>query len=87
MSSRQFDPGGVGDGQQMQHGVGGTAEGDDHGDGVFKGLFGEDVAGAQAGFEHVQDTGAGAAAIVQFGGGDGVLGGAVGQAHAQGFDG
>ena len=34
---------GMGDGEQVQHGIGRAAERDDHGDGVLKGLLGEDV--------------------------------------------
>jgi len=83
----QFHLGGMRDGEQMEDGIGGTAEGDDDGDGVFKGLFREDGAGAQTGFKHLEDDGAGAAAVFEFGWGNGVLGGAVGQAHAEGLDG
>ena len=41
----QLDLGLVGDGQQVEHGVGGAAEGHDHGDGVLERRLGQDVAG------------------------------------------
>ena len=84
---RQLHLAGMGHGQQVQHGVGRAAQGDDHGDGILEGAFGHDVERAQALLEHLHDRGAGAAAILFLGFGNGILGGAVGQAHAQGFDG
>ena len=36
----ELDAGGVGDGQEVEHGVGRAAQGDDDGDGVFKGARG-----------------------------------------------
>jgi hypothetical protein len=56
---RQLHPGGVGHGEQVQHGVGGAAEGDDHRDGVLEGLAGHDVARADAALDQVQHGGAG----------------------------
>ena len=47
----QFDPGLVGDGQQMEHGIGRPAEGHGDGDGVLERLLGHDLAGPDAGFE------------------------------------
>ena len=41
----QLDPGLVGDGQQVEHGVGGAAQGHGHGDGVLERLLGHDLAG------------------------------------------
>ena len=41
----QVDPGLVGDGQQVQDGVGRTAQRHDHGDGVLERLLGHDVPG------------------------------------------
>ena len=35
---RELHAGGMGDGQQMQHGIGGTAQGNHHRDGVLKGF-------------------------------------------------
>ncbi len=78
---------GVRDGEQMQHGVGGTAQRDDHGDGVLEGFFGEDIQRTDALAQHVHDARAGATAVVELGGGNGVLRGTVGQAHAERFDG
>ena len=40
---RQLHPGLVGDGQQVQDGVGRAAEGHDHGDGVLERLLGHDL--------------------------------------------
>ena len=45
VGQRQFDLGLMRDGQQVQHGVGGTAERHHHRDGVLERLLGEDVAG------------------------------------------
>ena len=56
---------GVRDGKQVQHGVRGTAQRDDHGDGVLKGFLGEDVERLDANLQHFHDARAGAAAIVQ----------------------
>ncbi len=84
---RQLHLRGVGDGEQVQHGVGRAAERDDHGDGVLKRLLRHDVERADAAFEHVDHARAGAAAIVHLRGRNGVLRGAVGQAHAERFDG
>ena len=71
----------------MEDGVGGAAESDDHGDGVFEGLFGHDVEGANAAFDEVENGDASGAGIGGFGGGGGVLGGAIGEGHPEGFDG
>ncbi len=43
----EFDPCILRDRQQVQHRVGRSAEGDDHGNGVFKGLARQDVAWTQ----------------------------------------
>ena len=83
----ELDVGGVGDGEKMEHGVGRAAEGDDDGDGIFKRLLREDVAGADAEIEQAMDGGAGAGGVFFLRAGDGGLGGAVGQAHAEGLDG
>ena len=42
----EFHAGGVGHGEQVQHGIGRAAERDDDGDGVFKGFARHDVARA-----------------------------------------
>ena len=47
-SSSSVDPGLVGDGQQVEHGVGGATQGHDHGDGVLEGRLGHDLAGPDA---------------------------------------
>ena len=80
-------PGGVGHGEKMEDGVGGAAEGDDHSDGVFEGLFGHDVEGTNAPFDEVENRDPSGASIGGFGGGGGVLGGAIGEGHPEGFDG
>ncbi len=77
---------GVRDGDQVQHGIGRTAERDDDGDGIFKSFLREDVERLDALLQHVHDGRAGAAAIVHLGGRNGVLRGAVGQAHAERFN-
>jgi len=40
----QLDVGGVGHGQKVEHRIGGTAQGNDHRDGVFERLPGHDIA-------------------------------------------
>ena len=77
---------GVRDGEQVQHRIGRTAERDDDGDGVLKRFLREDVEGLEAHAQHVYDGRTGAAAIVELRGGNGVLRGAVRQAHAERFD-
>ena len=77
----------VRDGEQMQHGVRRTAERDDDGDGIFKSLLRQNVERANALAQHFHDARTGAAAIVHLGGRDGVLRGAVRQAHAKRFNG
>ena len=51
----QFHPGLVRDGQQVQHRVGGPAEGHHHGDGVLERLLGQDVAGGDAAAQQLHD--------------------------------
>jgi len=56
---------GVRDGEQVQHGIRGTAQRDDHGDGVLKSFLGENVQRLDAELQHFHDARTGAAAIVQ----------------------
>ena len=49
----ELDPGLVGDGQQVEHGVGRAAERHDDGDGVLEGLLGHDLAGPDPGLEQL----------------------------------
>ena len=79
----QFDAGLVGDGEEVEHCVGGAAEGVGDGDGVLERLLGHDLAGPDALLEqadHGLAAGEGevVAAAVDSGGGR-----ATGQAHAQ----
>ena len=77
---------GVRDGEQVQHGIGRTAERDHDGDGVLKSFLREDGEGLDALLQHVHDGRTGAAAIVELCGRNGVLRGAVGQTHAERFN-
>src|ERR1044071_6884117 len=63
----KFHPGGVGDRQKVQHGIGRTAEGDHDGNGVLERLPREDVERPQSSPEHLHDRGAGAAAVLDLG--------------------
>src|SRR5207248_5577990 len=65
--------------RSVQYGIGRTTEGDDHRDGVLERLFRHDVAWTQSDSQHVHHAGAGAAAVVHFGGRNGILRRAVGQ--------
>ena len=82
----QFDLGGVGHGEEVEHGIGRAAQRDDQGDGIFKGLAGQNVRGNDAPLEQLHHRGAGIARVGLFVRGDGDLRRAVGQAHAHGFD-
>ena len=84
---RQLHLGGMGDGEKVKDGVGGSAERDDNGDGVFEGFPGHDVTRSDTALDQTKDGGAGIGAIGHLVPGDRQLGGAVGQAHAHGFDG
>ena len=78
--------GGAGDGQQVQHGVGGAADGHDHGDGILERLAGQQVTGADVEFDGAhQRAGRGAGAV----GFLAILGGhrgGVGEADAHGLE-
>jgi hypothetical protein len=52
-------------GNQMKHGVGGTAQGCNHDHGVFKRFAGHDVARFQIEFEQIEDGSAGAKTFVE----------------------
>jgi len=84
---RQFDVGGVGNGEKVKYGVGRTAEGDDDGDGVFDGLAGENVRGADTALEHVENGRAGLVTIAHLVLRHCCLRGTIRQAEAHGFDG
>ncbi len=84
---RKFDASRLCHGEQVQHGVGGTAECDDDGDGIFKRLSRHDVARSDAELQKIHHGGTGTAGVVLLGTGNGILRGAVGQRHAQRFDG
>ena len=60
----QLHPCGVGDGKQMENGIGGTSECDDNGDRILKCLLGHDVEGADSFLEEIQDSSSGVAAIL-----------------------
>ncbi len=51
----QLNPQLVGDGQQMQYGVGGAAGGGYRGDGIFNGVAGDNLAGAHVAPQQVHD--------------------------------
>ena len=82
---RQLHLGLAGDGEQVQHGVGGAAEGHGHGDGVLERLLGHDVAGGDAQAQQVDHGLAGLAGeVVAAAVGRGRRGRA-GQGHAEGL--
>ena len=74
-------------GHQVENGVGGAAHSDDDGDGVFEGLAGENIAGADAFLQHPHHGLAGAAGFGVFVGVDGGQGGVAGQGQPHYFDG
>jgi hypothetical protein len=75
----------MGDGQQVEHGVGGAAEGHDHGDGVFERLLGEDLAGPDTKLEQVDHRPAALVGQVVTAPVDGGCRGAAGQRHPERF--
>ena len=82
----ELDSGRVRDGKQVHHGVCGSTEGNDDRDGVLEGFLGDDIRGQDAALEHVQDCGAGVAAIRVLLGRDGVLRRAVWKTEAHRLD-
>ena len=60
----QFDIGRGCDRQQVQHGIGRSAERDDHGDRVLEGLAGHDLPRPNAALDQFDDGGAGARAVL-----------------------
>ena len=72
---------------EMQHGVGGTAERDDERDGILEGLLRHDVAGRDAALNHVHDGSTGVEAVHELLIGHGSLSAGIWQRHAEGFDG
>ena len=83
----KFHPGGAGHGEEMEDRVGGAAERGDDRDRVFERFTRHDIARANSFFEEIEGGRAGAMAIFHFVLGDGGLGGAVGETHAERFDG
>ncbi|SLD09903.1 Uncharacterised protein [Mycobacteroides abscessus subsp. massiliense] len=83
VGQRQFDLGLFGDGQQMQHRVGGATERHHHGDGVLEGLLGEDVARGDPAAQHLNDGLAGLACVLLAALVDGDRRGAARQGHSQ----
>ena len=81
----QVDLGLGGDGQQVQHGVGGAAEGHDHGDGVLERPLGDDVAGPDALAEQVEHGHAGGVGVVVAAAVDRRGGRRAGQGQAEGL--
>ena len=82
-ASVELDLGLVGDGQQVQHGVGRTAERHEHGDRVLEGLLGEDRARGDALPQHLDDGLAGATREPVATAVDGRRRRAAGQRHAE----
>src|SRR5579862_4658493 len=83
----QRNAGGMGHREKMQHGVGRTAERDDHGDRVLERLARHDVERADALLQQVQHGLARAAAVIPLRLRERGLRGTVRQAHAERFDG
>ena len=79
--------GGVGDGEQMQHRVGGTFEGDAHRDGVLECLAAEDVRRLDAALDEAGDGSAGGVAVAPLVVALGVLRRGVRQRKAQRLNG
>ncbi|MCV7253114.1 hypothetical protein H7J86_13155 [Mycobacterium hackensackense] len=71
------------DGQQMQHGVCGTAERHHDGDGVLEGLFGQDVAGGDPAAQQLHDGLTGPARVLVAALVDGHRRSAAGQGHTE----
>ena len=81
--NRPLDASRVGNGQKVQHRVGGAARGHDHSHSVFDGFLGDDVAGLEVFFDGFdQDLGGLFGRVLRFIMGVG-HGGRVGQGHAQ----
>ena len=83
----ELDANGVGDGDQVEDGVGGTAENVDDDHGVLEGLAGKDIGGADILTEEVLDGLTDAQALVLLLGRLGGEGGGTGKGHAEGLDG
>ena len=83
----QFNAGRAGNGEQMQHGIGGATHRHDHADGIFEGLSGHQVEGADAGLDglhqHLGRSGCAVGLFLIFSGHRG----AVGKAEPHRFDG
>ena len=81
----QVDPGLPGDGRDVQHGVGGAAQGHVHRHGVYEGLQGGDLPGQELVVDHVHDLEAGLFGQADAGGVHRRDGAVTGQGQAQGF--
>ncbi len=84
---RKLDVGGRGDRHQVQHSIGRTAERNDHGDGVFERPPRQHLPRGQPQVDQIDRGGARARAVIPLLPGNRLLGRAVGQAHAERFDG
>jgi hypothetical protein len=82
----QRHAGRVGNGEQVQDGIGRAAQRDGDGDGVLEGLAREDMGGPDALGQQLHDGRAGATAIRRLGVADRFLGGAVGKAEPERLD-
>src|SRR5581483_4036246 len=80
---RQLDPGLVGDGHEVEHGVGGTTEGHDHGDGVFERRPGHYLSGPDAQLQELYHGPAALVGVVVTAAVDGGGAAAAGKGHAQ----
>ena len=83
----QLNPRFVGDGHQVQDGVGGAAHGQHHGDGVFEGLASHNVPGPYILLQQAQKSASGLAGFIHLARVDGGNGCVAGQRHAHDFDG
>ena len=81
----QVDAGLGGDGQEVQHGVGGTAEGHDDGDGVLEGLLRQDLTRPDVEAQQLHDRGARGAGVVVATTVDRRRGRRSGQRHSEGL--
>ena len=80
VGQRQLDARFMCDGQQMQYGIGGAPQCNDHGDGVLERFTRQDVAGTDAKAQQVNHCSAGSAAVFVLVAADGLLRRTVGQA-------
>ena len=84
---RQLNAHRAGHGQQVQNRVGGTTQGNHHGDGVLERLPGHDVRGLDVLLQQIQHRCPGGATVLRLGIGHRILGRTARQAHTHGFNG